>query len=329
MIELNDSSIFSFYCLNIIPYICLMTKKAVRPKKKNSSKQQVAIQSNALINARYEMTAFQKKILLYIISMIQPDDEDFKQYTINVKDFVSDTDYKSKMLYGKLRQETKALIGKVYEIEEADRLSQISILSEAVYLKGKGTIQVRFTPALKPYLLQLKEHFTATPLKYILSFKSVHSMRIYEMLHQFKSTGFFVEKVGKLKYRLKIEDKYESYSAFKKYVLKQAQKELEQTDMAFTFKEIKNGRKIDRLEFTVKPLAEIPVEAKEEQLILKLVTDLRLSPLQAKRIVIMVLPMDIHRTVYEIKEAYRDGKILTNIAAYAIGVFRKKFQIEI
>jgi plasmid replication initiation protein len=219
------------------------------------------------------------------------------------------------------------LIGKVYEIEEADRLLQISILSEAVYIKGKGIIEVRFTPSLKPYLLQLKQHFTATPLKYILSFKSVHSMRIYEMLHQFKSTGFFVEKVQKLKYRLKIEDKYASYSAFKKYVLEQAQKELEQTDMAFTFREIKNGRKIDRIEFSIKPLKEIPIKEGQAQLIAKLVTDLRLSPLQAKQIVITVLPTDIHQTLYEVKEAHRDGKILSNIAAYAMGVFRKKFDI--
>ena len=153
-------------------------------------------------------------------------------------------------------------------------------------------------------------------------------MRIYEMLHQFKSTGFFVEKVEKLKYRLKIEEKYESYSAFKKYVLEQAQKELEQTDMAFTFKEIKNGRKIDRLEFKIKPLQEIPIEAGQEQLIAKLVTDLRLSPLQAKQIVITVMPNEIHKTIYDIKEAQRDGKILTNIAAYAMGVFRNKFNIE-
>ena len=298
-------------------------KNIIKPRK-----QQVAFQSNALINARYEMTAFQKKILLYIISLIQPNDEDFKLYQIHVKDFVSETDYKSKMLYGKLRQETKALIGKVYEIEEPDRLLQISILSEAIYIKGKGLIEVRFTPSLKPYLLQLKEHFTATPLKYILSFKSVHSMRLYEMLHQFKVTGFFVERVERLKYRLKIEDKYASYSAFKKYVLQQAQKELEQTDMAFTFKEIKKGRKIERIEFRIKPIHEIPVKAEQEKLITKLVIDLRLSPLQSKRIVIMVLPADIHQTIYEIKEAYRDGKILTNIAAYSMGVFRKKFQLE-
>lgn len=301
----------------------------MNPSNKPKRTAKVAVQSNALINARYEMTAFQKKILLYIISMIQPDDEDFKRYRIYVKDFVSNTDYKSKMLYGKLRQETKALISKVYEIEEPDRLLQISILSEAVYFKGKGIIEVRFTPALKPYLLQLKQHFTATPLKYILSFKSVHSMRIYEMLHQFKSTGFFVEKVAKLKYRLKIEDKYQSYSAFKKYVIEQAQKELEETDMAFTFKEIKDGRRIDRIEFTIKPLKEIPVKAEQEPLIARLVVDLKLSPLQAKRIALNVLPTDIHRTIYEIKEAHRDGKILTNIAAYSVGVFRNKFQVEV
>ena len=76
------------------------TEKTIKPKKTTSRKSQVAVQSNALINARYEMTAFQKKILLYIISMIRPDDEDFKRYQIHVKDFVSDTDYKSKMLYG-------------------------------------------------------------------------------------------------------------------------------------------------------------------------------------------------------------------------------------
>ncbi len=301
--------------------------KANKTKKTNAQKQQVAVQSNALINARYEMTAFQKKILLYIISMIQPDDEDFKPYSINVKDFVSEVDYKSKMLYGKLRQETKALIGKVYEIEEPDRLLQISILSEAIYLKGKGVIQVRFTPSLKPYLLQLKQHFTATPLKYILSFKSVHSMRIYEMLHQFKSTGFFVEKVETLKYRLKIEEKYSSYAAFKKYVIDQAQKELSVTDMAFEFKEIKEGRKVDRLEFSIKPLSEIPISEEQEQLLSKLVNDLRLSHLQAKKIVITALPMDIHRAIFEIKEAHRDGKVMTNISAYAMGVFQKKFQL--
>ena len=299
--------------------------------KKNTSKtkkQQVAVQSNALINARYEMTAFQKKILLYIISMIQPNDEDFKTYSLHVRDFVSDIDYKSKMLYGKLRQETKSLIGKVYEIEETDRLLQISILSEAIYVKGKGVIEVKFTPALKPYLLQLKKHFTATPLKYILSFKSVHSMRIYEMLQQFKSTGFFVEKVHTLKHRLKIEHKYESYSAFKKYVILQAQKELAKTDMAFTFKEIKAGRRIDRIEFRIKPLQEVPITQEQEQLIAKLTNDLQLSPLQCKRIVIMVLPLDIHKTIYDIKTAHREGRIKTNIAAYSMGVFKKKFQLD-
>ena len=295
--------------------------------KKTTSKQQVAVQSNALINARYEMTAFQKKILLYIISMIQPSDEDFKTYSLHVKDFVSETDYKSKMLYGKLRQETKSLIGKVYEIEEPDRLLQISILSEAIYIKKKGIIEVKFTPALKPYLLQLKQHFTATPLKYILSFKSVHSMRLYEMLQQFKSTGYFVEKIQTIKYRLKIEHKYKSYAAFKKYVIQQAQKELSRTDMAFTFKEIKAGRKIDRLEFIIKSLQDIPINKEQEKLLTKLVNDLELSPLQAKRIALIVLPIDIHKTIYDIKTAKREGRIKTNIAAYTMGVFKKKFPL--
>jgi plasmid replication initiation protein len=135
----------------------------------------VAIQSNALINARYDMTAFQKKILLYIISKIQPDDKDFQNYIINIKDFVEEADYKSKMLYEKLRKDTKALISKVYEIEEPDGLLQVSILAKAKYIKKKGQIQVAFAPDLKPYLLQLKEQFTATPLR------NVATISLYEL----------------------------------------------------------------------------------------------------------------------------------------------------
>ena len=59
-------------------------------QNKKSSKKKMAVQSNALINARYDMTAFQKKILLYIIAKIQPEDKDFQNYTINVKDFVDE-----------------------------------------------------------------------------------------------------------------------------------------------------------------------------------------------------------------------------------------------
>ena len=294
----------------------------------NQKTKKLAIQSNALINARYDMTAFQKKILLYVIAKIQPNDKDFQNYTINIKDFVADADYKSKMLYEKLRKDTKALISKVYEIEEPDGLLQVSILAKAKYIKNKGIIQVAFAPDLKPYLLQLKEHFTATPLRYVMGFKSTHSIRIYEMLQQFKSTGYFTVSIAELKYRLNLEKKYKTYTLFKRRVVEQAQKELTHTDMAFTFKEINKGRKIERLEFTVKPIEEIPLNELQQKIIQKLKTDLFLSNIQARKIVLHVADKEIAKTIYDIKSAQREGRVLASLGAYTFSIFKKKYNLK-
>ena len=297
-------------------------------QNKKSSKKKMAVQSNALINARYDMTAFQKKILLYIIAKIQPEDKDFQNYTINVKDFVDEADYKSKMLYDKLRKDTKALISKVYEIEEPDGLLQVAILAKAKYIKNKGQIQVAFAPDLKPHLLQLKEQFTATPLRYLMSFKSAHSIRIYEMLQQFKSTGYFIISIEELKHRLSLENKYNTYTLFKRRVVEQAQKELEHTDMAFSFKEIKKGRKIDRLEFKVTPIGEIILNEYQSLLVQKIQADLMLSKKQAKQVVLHVGQKEILKTMFDVKSAQRIGRIETSLGSYAFSVFKKKYNLK-
>ncbi len=302
-----------------------MSTEITNQEEKASKK--IAVQSNALINARYDMTAFQKKILLYIISMIQPDDKDFKNYVINIKDFVEEADYKSKMLYDKLRKDTKALISKVYEIEEPDGLLQVSILAKAKYIKNKGQIHVAFAPDLKPYLLQLKEQFTATPLRHVLNFKSVHSIRIYEMLQQFKSTRFLIISVHDLKFRLSLEDKYKTYTLFKRRVVEQAQKELQHTDMAFEFKEIKKGRKIVKLQFRIKSPDEITLNERQAKTAKKLEIDLFLSPAQAQKIVIYIPQKEIMKTMFDVKSAQREGRIKTNLPAYAYGVFKQKYNL--
>lgn len=301
--------------------------KSIKPSKEREKKK-IAVQSNALINARYDMTAFQKKILLYVIAKIHPEDKDFQNYTINVRDFVEEADYKSKMLYDKLRKDTKALISKVYEIEEPDGLLQVAILAKAKYIKDKGQIQVAFAPDLKPYLLQLKEQFTATPLRYVMSFKSAHSIRIYEMLHQFKSTGYFIISVEEFKHRLSLESKYKTYTIFKQRVIEQALKELEHTDMAFSFSEIKKGRKIDRLEFKITPLEQISLDEFQNRLSQKLQADLLVSQNQAKQIVLQVTQKEILKTMFDIKSAQRDGKIETSLGAYTFSVFKTKFNLK-
>ncbi|MCB0661384.1 MAG: replication initiation protein, partial [Saprospiraceae bacterium] len=183
-----------------------------QPVRRRDPDNPLTVQSNELIHAKYEMTSLQKKILLMLISKIQPDDIDFKPYRIRARDFLEAADLKSTQIYGKLKSATEGLLSKVFHIKKSTGMLQITILSSAEYFEGRGVMELCFDPKLKPYLLQLKEQFTIVPLKQVLGLRSVYAIRIYEMLQQFKSTGFFISRVDDLKYKLNLEGKYKSYN---------------------------------------------------------------------------------------------------------------------
>ena len=227
---------------------------------------QIAQISNALIESRHELTTLQKKIMLFLISRVSKRDEPFQQYTLKISEFADTSNVVSPQLYSRIRQSTAELLMKVYEIEETDGVLQVGMLSSAKYLEGKGTVQIRFDPSLMPYILALKERFTFVPLRHVLGFRSIHSIRVYEMLRQFRSPGYFVISIYDLKYRLCVENKYIKYAAFKKYVLLQAQKELRGTDCEFTFEEFKKGRRIDRVKFLIASTKQIELNKKETKL---------------------------------------------------------------
>lgn len=287
----------------------------------------LAVQSNALIHARYEMTMLQKKLLLMLISKIRREDDDFKVYKIRVKDFKGTAGLSSTQIYSKLKKATEGLLGIVFKIKKETGELQISILSSAEYFKGRGLMELCFDPKLKPYLLQLQKQFTQIPIKQVMTLRSVYSIRLFEMLQQYKSNGFFITKVDDLKYKLGLDNKYKSYNLFKKNVILQAQNELNSTDMAFTFEEIKEGRRIDRIRFKLIPVQERLLTESQSQLQAKLMADFEISELQSKKIVLKLPPSEIHKTIFDIKTTQREGGVKYNIAAYAISVFNHKYSI--
>src|ERR1700687_200805 len=64
-----------------------MDAAAVQSWQKQPEERAVVWQHNRLAEARYELTAREQKLLLYVISMIEPEDEDFKRYIINTAEF--------------------------------------------------------------------------------------------------------------------------------------------------------------------------------------------------------------------------------------------------
>ncbi|EIJ77621.1 putative replication initiator protein (plasmid) [Bacillus methanolicus PB1] len=210
--------------------------------------------SNMLIEANYKLGVVEQKIILCLASNIRPTDSDFKTYTLPVKEFNKLLGLKGSPKYTELRKITKELMQKVFEVRINKKVIQVAWLSYVAYNESEGTIDIRFDPFLRPYLLELKKEFTSYKLENVVKLKSSYAIRIYELLKQYEKLQkrtFFLDDLRKM---LGAEDIYPAYGNFKQRVLVPAQKELKKkTDISFEIEEIKVGRRVNKIKFLIFP----------------------------------------------------------------------------
>ena len=212
------------------------------------------VKANALIEAKYKVTLEEQRLILYLVSLVEMQDMDFKEYEISIKDFSKMMGLTSRTQYGEFKKIGKSLTSKTITIIEGKKTIILSWLASAVYDEGVGAIKLSFSPYLKPYLLHLKRNFTMYDLKNVLFLKSVYSVRLFELLKQYEKLSQRVFSLDELKNTLCVENikSYENYADFKRRIVLAAQQELkEKCDVYFTFEEIKKGRKVDKLRFYI------------------------------------------------------------------------------
>lgn len=218
--------------------------------------------SNMLIEANYKLGVVEQKIILCLASNIQPTDSDFKTYTLPIKEFTKLLGLKGTPKYTELRQITRELMQKVFEVRIKKKVIQVAWLSYVAYNETEGTIDIRFDPFLRPYLLELKKEFTSYKLENVVKLKSSYAIRIYELLKQYERFQERTFSLTMLRKMLGAEDIYPAYGNFKQRVLVPAQKELKKkTDISFKIEEIKDGRRVSTVKFMIQP-----VKKKAEQL---------------------------------------------------------------
>lgn len=213
----------------------------------------IVSKSNTLIEANSRLNLVEQKMLLCLASNIEPNDRDFKTYTFPIRQFHDLLGLSGSTKYTELSKITKELLSKVIEIRAGEELIQVSWLSSAIYNRNKGTIDMRFDPLLKPFLLELSSKFTSYRLANVVKLKSTYAIRIYELLKQYEDLKERTISLENLRYYLDAMDVYPNYANFKQRVLKPSQKELEQkTDISFEFEEIKMGRKVQKIRFIIR-----------------------------------------------------------------------------
>ncbi len=207
-----------------------------------------------IMNCSYDLSLEEQKLILTLASMVQPTDEEFKPYNFKISDFMELLGVETQTKYTEIPKITKELMKKVFEIQEGNTLLQVAWLSSARYEKGSGMVTLKFSPDLKPYMLQLKEKFTQYQLANILSMKSKYSPRIYEILkcNEFKKQKYIEIEIEELRKLIKADTVYPKYNDFKRYIIERTQKELKKTsDISFDFEEVKTGRKVTALRFYI------------------------------------------------------------------------------
>ena len=217
-------------------------------------------QLNDLIMAQYEMSLFERRIFIAIIEQISNNLLEVggmkvvPEIILDARQIITNSGLKGESAFVELQKATINLIKHVCKITEADGLLQVSLLSSAKYLKGKGQIKLRIDTNLHQYLLKLKNQFSIYSLEKLILFKSYYSQCLYELFRKLpKPNGTLTISVKQLRNILRIgASEYERYFDFKRYIIQQAQKELAIHDTSFDFKEKKQGKKVIALQFIFK-----------------------------------------------------------------------------
>jgi plasmid replication initiation protein len=226
------------------------------------------VQSNSLIEARSHdsLTFLEKIIFAKMCTMIDPQDTDFIEYTIFVRDMIDllgITD--SGRAYQNILEAAKKLKSRGITIvvknketgrEEILETNLVIGIKRAKITKEERDLYVKlaFHPDLKPYLLRLKNNFTLLDIRNFVRLHSGSTMRIYELLKQYENTNSKQREIPleTLKSMLGVTDKYKLYGGFKQKILDEAQRRInESTDIHFTYEEVKKGKKVTSIRFKI------------------------------------------------------------------------------
>jgi plasmid replication initiation protein len=226
------------------------------------ARHQTVRKANELIQkSRFNLSLQQQKIILYLISKIKPNDEDFQMYEFDMIDFcrVCGIEVQSGKNYSDLKEAIREISDKSMWLELGDEKETETLVRwiEKPYISKKsGIVKIKLDKDLKPYLLQLKRNFTQYELIYTLHFKSKYTIRLYELIksiHYHELEAYTREyTVDELK-RLLDADTYTQYKDFKRRVLEPAVKEInEYSDNILEYKETKKRTKVVGISLTVK-----------------------------------------------------------------------------
>jgi plasmid replication initiation protein len=241
-----------------------------------STKNELVVQSNRLVEASYRLTLIEQQIILFAICRAREEQLGLSAdtlVTISAKDFSAMFGAGEKVVYDQLKEAIKTLFSRyvvfsdIHPTTGKTRTTNVRWVQRADYIEGAGSIQLRFSTDMVPYLTRLEKEFTQYRLEKIGKLSSVHAVRLYELLVQYLSLGKREIEIDWLKESLQLSESYPRIETFKRKVIDVSVAQINtHTDITTSYTQRKTGRNVTHLNFKIDAKEAAPTVVKRPSL---------------------------------------------------------------
>lgn len=235
-------------------------------------KPSVVVTSNHIVEACYQLTLAEKRLVLAVISRLDPRPEappPEREHLIRADEYAELFDIPKNQAYEAMRDGADRLWERELWVPVEHGIcpfidrNKIRWVERIGYGKTKGFISVTLTPSIMPFLTALSREFTRYQLRHVVGLPTVYAIRLYEMLVQWRDAGEREIEVAWLRERFMLVDSYPSIKDLKVRVIDPAVKQInEHTDLWAKYTQRKAGRNVVALIFTFGP--KTPLGASEK-----------------------------------------------------------------
>jgi plasmid replication initiation protein len=212
----------------------------------------IVYKDNYLVEASYKLTLMEQRLMLYSIGKLNPQ-EPKRELIVVVDDFIKQfPDITKKNAYNQIKKTIDELGDRWIKVKDPKRIKEFRWISAKEYFNDQGSAVISFSPEVMPYLCQLEKQFTNYQLRNISGFKRTYSIRLYELLTQYRSLKSRIISVLDLRIALQLDDKFIIWADLSRYIIKPSIEEINgKSDLKIAYKPLRKGRSIDSIEFFI------------------------------------------------------------------------------
>ena len=222
---------------------------------------ELIVKDNALINASYNLDLVEQRLILLAIIEARENGQGInanEPLTIHAESYIHQFGVHRNTAYQALKDACDDLFARQFSYQFKNERGNIEHVksrwvSEVRYVDADAVVKLIFAPAVVPLITRLEERFTKYDIDQISGLSSAYSVRLYELLIQWRSSGKtpvidltdFRKRIGVL------DTEYKRMAQLKERVLNLAIQQInEHTDIIVGYEQHKAGRIITGFSFT-------------------------------------------------------------------------------